>query len=127
METINPELKIVQNLFDKLLKEKIYPFPMDRQCLTATQEKGVYIILDKEMQVLHIGRTPQAKGGIKQRLFDHLYSRSSFVEHYFNGDGHQLRDQECAYRYLVVNNSRHRALLEAYTIGFLCPKHIGVG
>jgi hypothetical protein len=32
----------------------------------------------------------------------------------------------CTYRFLIVENDRMRALLEAYAIGHLCPHHIGL-
>jgi hypothetical protein len=60
------------------------------------------------------------------RLANHLHGLSSFTKHYLEGKGSKLR-QGYSYRCLPVKNLRRRALLEAYAIGCLCPKHIGLG
>lgn len=95
-------------------------------------KKGVYIIRNKNKEILHVGQTPRAKEGIKQRIKNHLLGQSSFVYRYFKGDGNQLRKKNCYFQFLVIDNnskadSRKRALLESYAAGFLCPKHIGTG
>jgi len=76
--------------------------------------------------VLHVGSTPRARGGVAQRLKDHLAARSSFVIKALDGKGSRLR-QGYRFQYLFVSNSRQRALLEALGIGVLCPRHIGHG
>jgi len=70
--------------------------------------------------------TSKAKKGIKQRLNNHLRAQSSFVKSYFNGDGARLREK-CRFKYIEIDSPRIRSLLEAYTIGSLCPAHIGLG
>ncbi len=126
MTNVN-EPELVKSLFEQLLTKKIYQFPKEREQLHAPLEKGVYIIRSKDGRVLHVGRTPRAQGGIKQRLYDHLYGRSSFTHNYLNGNGCQLRQKECTYQCIVIKDSRVRAFVEAYAIGHLCPKHVGEG
>ena len=75
---------------------------------------------------MHVGRTVTGKRGLKQRLFNHLHGRSSFVIQSFAGSGAKLRGK-FSFRYVLVPNNRLRALLEAYAIGRLCPRHLGVG
>ncbi len=75
---------------------------------------------------MHVGRTLRGKGGIHQRLNNHLHGQSSFTAVKFDRMGWKLRNGY-EYQYLEVRNSRKRALLEAYAIGMLCPNHIGLG
>jgi hypothetical protein len=120
------ETKQISALFGKLCAQSFHQFPKSRQPLDATDEQGVYIIRSRSGKVLHVGRTPRAKDGIYQRLYDHLYGRSSFVYQYLDQDGSKLRNGY-QYQYLAVSNSRQRALLEAYATAHLCPAHIGLG
>src|SRR3981189_1497793 len=46
-------------------------FPPVRGRLEAPREKGVYVIYSPSGRIVHVGRTPRAKGGIAQRLKDH--------------------------------------------------------
>lgn len=92
--------------------------------MEAPLEPGVYVIR-KEKNVLHVGRTSRAKYGIYQRLKNHLHGASSFTDKHLKGNGEALRKGQ-TYQYLIVKDARLRALLEAYTIGMLCPKHIGL-
>jgi len=119
------ESKIIKNLLEKLLKQPIYSFPQRGEKLGASTQRGVYLIRNQKKQILHVGQTPRAQYGIKQRLSNHLQGLSSFVYYYFDGDGDKLRTQKCSYQCLPIEQSRRRALLEAYAIGCLCPKHIG--
>jgi len=123
-ETQDDEAKAIAALFDRLSSSASYPFPQKREPLNAPKERGVYVIQDANGLVLHVGNTPRAKKGVHQRLKDHLSGRSSFARLYLRGDTKKLRSS-CFFRYLVVPNARQRALLEAYTIGRLCPFHIG--
>ena len=120
------ERERISQLLDKLINSESFEFPDYRQPLHAPKEQGVYIILDSQETVVHVGSTPRAKYGIYQRLKNHLSGSSSFKYHYLNGDGYKLR-KSYKYRFIVVENPRERCLLEAYAIGFLCPKHLGVG
>ena len=92
----------------------------------APPEPGVYVIR-KSDAVLHVGRTLRGKNGLYQRLKNHLHGSSSFTHEYLKGKEVVLRDGKHTYQFLVVKNTRTRALLEAYAIGVLCPKHIGLG
>ena len=114
----------VKRLFWRLMIAPRLPFPDTGERLDAPNEKGVYLIEDFEGRVLHVGRTPQKKKGIRQQLQNHLNSASSFVHAHFDGDGSKLRGS-CWFRYLVLESWRLRALLEAYAVGCLCPIHIG--
>ena len=101
-------------------------FPAAGGILEAPEERGVYVIYGPQDQVLHVGSTPKGERGIVKRLRDHMAASSSFTNSYLKGDGSVLR-AGYSYRYVVVEDPRHRALLEAYAIGDLCPAHIGHG
>lgn len=116
----------VQELFNELRSQDEFPFPQHRKRLVAPAEPGVYVIRKRET-VLHVGRTLRAKGGLHQRLNDHLHGSSSFTNKYLGGEGAKLREDGHTYQYLPVGDPRLRALLEAYAVGSLCPKHIGLG
>jgi hypothetical protein len=118
----------ISGLFLELCKQETYQFPDPHGHLNATTNQGVYIIKDSSENVLHVGRTLRAQGGIRQRLHDHLYGRSSFVYHYtpLRRNGAKLRNGY-KYQYITVTNDRRRALLEAYATAHLCPAHIGLG
>lgn len=120
------EANEIDMLFEKLNTSLVYEFPALGEKLMAPEDRGVYIVLSECGDVLHVGNTPRAKNGINQRLKGHLSGSSSFVNSYFQGQGSLLRNG-CGYKYLIVESARQRALLEAYAIGTLCPKHLGHG
>lgn len=123
------EKKSVAALFDRLLRAPLQDFPAARGAIEAPDNKGVYIIYSPDRKVLHVGSTPRARNGIKQRLRDHMAGQSSFTQKYFSRHkrrGRQLRDGY-TFRCLCVPDPRTRALLEALAIGRLCPEHIGHG
>ncbi len=119
------ERQEIKKLFEELCKQRTQTFPQSREPLEAPLEPGVYIIC-KGINVLHVGRTSRAKYGIYQRLYNHLHGASSFTDKYLKGNGEALRKGH-TFQYLIVKDDRLRALLEAYAIGRLCPKHIGLG
>ena len=120
------ESQEVKNLFAKLCAQLKQRFPKNRQRLNAPSEQGVYIIR-KEETILHVGRTLHGRFGIYQRLKNHLYGSSSFTKKYLQSNGEILRKDGYTYQYLKLEDPRKRALLEAYAIGTLCPRHIGLG
>lgn len=120
------EKKQLEQLFKQLISAPIELFPEFRHPLKAPKKRGVYIIRSPKGTVLHVGRTPSAKDGLYQRLRQHMSGSSSFVIQDLNRDGSQLRGNYW-FQCLVVDNRRQRALLEAYAIGQLCPRHIGLG
>jgi len=126
------ELQVTENLFSKLVKQEKNEFPQKRQQLKAPKEHGVYVIR-KEETVLHVGRTLRGKNGIYQRLKNHLGGASSFTKQYLEGNGATLRTNGYTYQCLVIKDRkdqkglRKRALLEAYAVGTLSPKHLGLG
>jgi hypothetical protein len=121
---MNDESQEVKRLFCELCAQPKRLF--ERQPLDAPSKPGVYIICQGET-VLHIGRTLRGRSGLHQRLKNHLHGSSSFTKEYLKGRGATLREGGYAYQYLELEDSRKRALLEAYAIGTLCPKHIGLG
>jgi hypothetical protein len=118
--------EVIQKLLAKLMREKCYSFPKLRRKLEVKKGRGVYIIYSPKGRVAHVGSTPRGKGGVAQRLRDHLAGNSSFVQKVSNGDGSKLR-KGYKFRCLVIRDGRHRALVEAAGIGQLCPEHIGHG
>jgi excinuclease UvrABC nuclease subunit len=123
---LSKELRKIKELYKSLLKERDQFFPKSGEKLNASTKQGVYIISNGNGTILHVGKTARAKGGIKQRLNNHLHAQSSFTIKYLGGDGSKLRGK-CKYKYIEVANPRLRALLEAYAISNLCPKHLGLG
>ncbi len=123
---MSKELPKIKVLYKSLLQQEERFFPKSRERLTASVKQGVYIISNGKGTVLHVGKTAKAKGGIKQRLNNHLHGQSSFTIKYLKGNGYKLRCV-CKYKYIEVKNPRLRALLEAYTVSNLCPKHLGLG
>ena len=124
MRTLEPQT--IRCLLEELLRSDAHHFPPEREHLEAPTEQGVYIIYDPEGRVAHVGRTPRAQNGLRQRLKNHLQGKSSFVRSYLAGDGSKLR-QRFQYKYLIIPDPRERALVEALAVGTLCPLHLGLG
>ena len=116
----------IEALLQELNSAELHIFPRPRERLAAPDKKGVYVIYSMDERVLHVGSTPRARGGIRQRLQNHMASQSSFAEEYLGGKGSRLRATH-KFRCLPVASPRQRALLEALAIGRLCPAHIGHG
>ena len=110
----------IKALLRKLVNAALQKFPKPRQILEAPKEPGVYVIYSPSRRVLHVGSTPRGRGGLHQRLCNHLHAKSSFTKKYLSGDGSALRDGY-KFRYLVVDDPRRRALLEALAIGTYVP------
>jgi len=118
--------KRITRLFKKLLSTKKVAFPRCGYNFCAPLKKGVYIIYNKNSTPVHVGCSPRAKDGLKQRLDNHLNGQSSFVGQFLKGNCSLLR-KGYNFRCLPVKDPRERKYLEALTIGKLCPKHIGKG
>lgn len=116
----------IRKLFRKLRKAIRTPFPEAGQRLRISDRHGVYIIYSPKGSVLHVGRTLRGKRGLRQRLNNHLHGASSFTIQFLNGKGSKLRGTH-RFSFLEVSDARARALLEAFAVGNLCPKHLGVG
>ena len=123
---MSSELRKIERLFKNLCKQQVRGFPRLHKELNASKEQGVYLIVNCNDRIVHVGRTRGAKQGIYQRLKNHLYGSSSFTRGYLASDGSELR-KGYKYRYLEVKEPRERALLESYAIAHLCPLHIGTG
>jgi len=130
----NGELKKVKAKFNELKRSQQHRFP-DRGNLKVPIQRGVYIIYGPRDEILHVGGTPRDKHGICQRLSNHLYGQSSFTNKSVflrRHGGRTLKKRynyvrtHCTYRCLPIGEDRLRALIEAYTIGCLCPDHIGL-
>jgi hypothetical protein len=119
------ENQMVKDQFRLLLRQNKHRFPKLRQTLNSPTEQGVYIIR-KDDTVLHVGRTLRGEKGLQQRLKNHLTGASSFTKQYLKGNGAELR-KGYNYQFLIIEDNRLRALVEAYAIGMLCPMHIGLG
>ncbi len=120
------ECKEIKSEYEKLIAQPATSFPKFREKLDVPKKQGVYIIYQNGV-ILHVGRTTSANNGLYQRLKDHLYGTSSFVHKYLDGNGAVLREGGYTFQYMIVDNSRKRALIEAYATGSLCPKHLGLG
>jgi hypothetical protein len=113
----------IRRLFKKLLAQPSHPFPQRGIGIDAPTAHGVYVI-KKARVIWHVGRTTRAKNGLKQRLTGHLRGKSSFMDKKFKRKGDKLRSG-FVYQYLKVKDHKHRAILEAYAAGCLCPRHFG--
>jgi hypothetical protein len=106
------EFERVERLFKQLCRATPQAFPAARESLDVPERHGVYVILGtRGAPVMHVGRTVTGKRGLKQRLFNHLHGRSSFVIDQFGGKGAELRGR-FSFKYVVVPIPRTRALLE---------------
>ena len=120
------ERQRINRLYSKLIACEPVKFPRPREQMNAPTTRGVYLILNPRGTVLHVGSTPRAANGIKQRLYGHLRNGTSFVNVYMKNDGERLRSGY-QFKYVIVKSPRQRALLEAFAIGQILPKHIGTG
>jgi len=119
------EAEKILKLHNQLLEQIQYLFPENGKVNVSTNQ-GVYIVYNKKGKVLHVGKTNTAKNGLNQRLLNHLTNHSSFSKGYLKSKGINLR-KGGTFRFIEVENSRIRTLLEALTIGMLCPLHLGTG
>ena len=120
------ESSTIRELFGRLRAAPQIPFPAVGKRLAVPDTHGVYVIYAPRGAVLHVGRTLRGKRGLQQRLNNHLHGASSFTNQYLDGNGTKLRGTH-KFTFLEVANARTRALLEAFAVGTLCPKHLGVG
>jgi hypothetical protein len=77
------EQERLRKLFCELTHAPKYKFPRDHERINAPADRGVYVIYDPNGEPAHVGMTPRAKSGIRQRLKDHLAGDSK-------GGGNQL-------------------------------------
>ena len=126
MSEMSQEFRKIKKLYSELMKQRATLFPKARQKLEAPREQGVYLILNSRKKIVHVGRTLRGRRGIAQRLTNHLHNSSSFTEKYLKGKGSKLRGKYW-FKFIVKKGARIRALLEAYSVGRLCPKHLGLG
>ena len=116
----------IRKLYRQLLRSRPKRFPKTGERLAVPDKHGVYIIFAPRGTVLHVGRTLRGKKGLRQRLNNHLHGNSSFTNQFLRGKGSKLRGTH-KFAFLEIADARIRALLEAYAVGSLCPKHLGVG
>lgn len=126
MKSQTEQARHIKAKFLELIRQPLHKFPKQGERLEATSEHGVYIIYSPGGNVMHVGRTLRGEKGLHRRLKNHLYGRSSFVRIHMKGMSYKLR-RGYGFRCLAIKSARQRALLEAYAIGVLCPKHIGLG
>ena len=113
------EPEMIKVLFGKLMQAPIQRFPKLGTSINAPTEPGIYVLYGSKGKVLYVGLARGAKG-LRPRLMTHLRDSTWFTFKY----GAALRSRG-GFRYLVVENPRYRALLEAYATGCLCPTYIG--
>ena len=65
------ESEIVMKLHNKLCSSKLYYFPKKGKISVSTKH-GVYIIYSATDEILHVGMAPYGKGGLNQRLYNHI-------------------------------------------------------
>jgi hypothetical protein len=117
--TREQEQERIKTLFDQLVSAPLNDFPDRYTKFDAPPELGVYVIFSPLLEVLYVGRTTRTQypgvsgGGLRRRLKTQR-QKIGF-------------EPGSKFRYLIVIDARERALLEAYAIGFLCPKHLGLG
>ena len=116
------ELERIKALSKELMRQRVHKFPRSGGP-KAENKPGVYVIHGANGAILHVGKSCD----VKQRLNDHLFSRSSFAKTSLNGKGKVLRNGRYAFRYVLVKHDRTRVLLEAFVTGSLCPKHTASG
>ena len=116
----------IRRLFRQLRAARAVPFPKAGQRLTVPDKHGVYVIYSPRGVVLHVGRTLRGKRGLRQRLNNHLHGASAFTIQHLDGKGSKLRGSH-RFAFLEIPDARRRALVEAFAVGSLCPKHLGVG
>ena len=119
------ESEEIKKLFDKLIASPEHLFPENGK-VYISDKHGVYIIYSPSNEILHVGTTKTAKGGLNQRLLNHVRNQSSFSVGYMQPNSISLR-KGYKFKFIEVENARTRALLEALTAGLLCPAHFGTG
>lgn len=120
------EQAVVRRYGERLRRAPRKRFPPSGERLDCPSCQGVYLIIDPQGRVAHVGRTTRGRAGLSQRLKAHLAGRSSFVIKYLRNDPSKLR-RGYSYAFIEVSPPRIRALVEAYLTGVLCPRHIGTG
>lgn len=120
------ELVRIQKLYKRLLNSQPTVFPLAGARLVVPNTHGVYVIYSPRGAVLHVGRTVRGTKGLRRRLYNHLHGGSSFANQFLRGKGSKLRGTH-KFSFVEVPSARGRALLEAFAVGNLCPKHLGVG
>lgn len=123
---VQSEVRRIRKLYQQLVRAKRVAFPESRKALSAPTSHGVYVIYGSRGATLHVGRTVSGRRGLRQRLNNHLQGQSSFTAAMFGRKGARLRRSH-SFAYVEVSNARRRALLEAYAVGNLCPRHVGTG
>ena len=122
---MSSELEEIKDKYNKLIDSKLYSFALWNKNIIPIKQ-GVYVIYNKQNQPTHVGRTVRGKGGLRQRLNNHYNGKSSFVRSYLCRNKEILR-KEYTFKYIEVLDDRIRGLLECYSIGMLCPLHLGLG
>tara|TARA_R110002051_G_scaffold13808_6_gene45651 strand:- start:14975 stop:15358 length:384 start_codon:yes stop_codon:yes gene_type:complete len=119
------ECEKIEELFNQLVNSESIPFTNKGERVQVSKKHGVYFI-NYDNKVLHVGNTVSGKGGLDQRLNDHRSGTSSFRNNYLKPNNFKL-DSSFYFKFIEVENSRERMLLQALTIGKLCPAYIGTG
>jgi hypothetical protein len=108
----------IKALFGQLMLAPLQPFPEIGAKLNAPTRPGIYVLYGPKGKVRYVGQT-RGINGLRPRLMAHLRDSAWFKFKY--GSGLRTRG---GFRYLIVEDARQRALLEAYATGCLCPAYI---
>jgi excinuclease UvrABC nuclease subunit len=116
------ESKKVKKLVKKLEKAEILAFPEEGK-IELPEVEGVYAIVNKKDEVIHVGKTEGGLGGLFARLNGHLYGKSALRKAYLAPNEINLRNK-CGVKWVEVKTERLRYLVEARAIGKLCPAYL---
>lgn len=116
----------IKKLYITLLSQNKVNFPPLGTKVNETASQGVYVIKNERGMILYVGRTTRRKSGLNGRLDRHRLGYSSFATSYLDPKNLKI-DTTYTFQYLGVEDARKRALLEALTIGKLCPAYVGTG
>jgi hypothetical protein len=115
----------IQAVFNELHAQQDGLCPEPGKPLKAPREPAVYVIHRREA-ILYVGKILRARGGLHQRPRNHLHDSLSFTAKHLKRSGATLHDNGHTCQFLIVKDFRQRALLEAYAVGSLCPRHTGL-
>jgi hypothetical protein len=109
------EPEIIKALYEKMMLAPLQKFPAFGARLNIPTQLGVYVLYGAKGKVRYVGL-----GNLRSRLGTHLRDSAALTFKY----GNDLRKRG-GFRSLVIEDARHRYLLEAYATGCLCPENIG--
>ncbi len=125
MEKLKPKMeesKKVKKLVKKLEDSEVIFFPEEGK-IELPEVDGVYSIINKKEEVIHVGKTEGGLGGLFARINGHLYGKTSFRKAYLAPNEINLRNKY-GVKWVEVKTERLRYLVEARAIGKFCPAYL---